>query len=63
MSKSYRPVRTRRGVHETARLTGVSPSHVSKILKGTRRPSVDVLQKLATAWGITTDAVLRELNA
>ncbi|MFG3499347.1 helix-turn-helix domain-containing protein [Streptomyces sp. NPDC047928] len=40
---------TRKSIKETALDMGVSPSHVSRILSGTRRPSWPVVQRFAAA--------------
>ena len=46
---------------DTARRSGISSSHVSKIFTGTRRPSVETLEKLAVACRMSVDELLRRL--
>lgn len=51
------------GVLETSRRTGVSAAHVSKIFKGTRRPSLHVAALIATANKISLDELYGILAA
>lgn len=51
------------GIHEVARRSGVSVTHVSKIFgSGTRRPSMKTGKKLAQAMGITLDQLYVEVE-
>jgi len=57
---SYHPSRlpAKLGVRETARRVGVSAAHVSNILSGKRRPSLDVARRLANACGMSLNALV-----
>jgi transcriptional regulator with XRE-family HTH domain len=54
--------KNRPGILELARITGISPSHVSKVFGGTRRPSLNTAALLAEAAGITLDTLYVELK-
>jgi transcriptional regulator with XRE-family HTH domain len=41
------------GVRATARMVGVSPSHISNILSGKRKPSLAVSIRIAKACGMS----------
>ena len=47
---------------ELAELSGVGQPTISKIFSGTQRPSVDLLQKLCAAFGLTLSGVLEEID-
>jgi transcriptional regulator with XRE-family HTH domain len=40
------------GLRETAKRAGISPAHLSKVERGERQPSVDVLARLAEVLGL-----------
>lgn len=44
------------------RRTGISRSHISKILSGSRRPSLGTAMKLARAMGKSLDRLALELE-
>jgi transcriptional regulator with XRE-family HTH domain len=46
------------GVRATARAAGISPSHVSYILAGKRRPGLDVAKRIAKACGMSLQALV-----
>jgi transcriptional regulator with XRE-family HTH domain len=46
MNQTIRPVTLFRGVTRTARLVGVSQSHLSRVLHGQRKPGKDLEKKL-----------------
>ena len=46
---------------EVARKTGLSLSHVSRILSGQRTPSLGALVRIADYLGVTTDELIGEL--
>ena len=41
---------------------GVSESLISRVLSGRRRPTLNVVERLSTAIGVTVDELLRELK-
>lgn len=43
---------------ELAAAINVHQSHVSKIEQGDKKPSIEVLQALATFFGVTVDSLL-----
>lgn len=47
---------------EVHRVTGISLSHVSKILGGTRNPSLRKLEAIASALGVPVDDLLKYLR-
>ena len=49
------PKKKRPGVLETARRTGISPAHISKILSGKRNPSLTAAALIANAWKMSLD--------
>jgi transcriptional regulator with XRE-family HTH domain len=40
------------GLRETARQVPIDPGHLSKIERGERQPSVDMLKRLADIYGL-----------
>jgi transcriptional regulator with XRE-family HTH domain len=49
-------------VSKIAEKAGLSQSFVCRVLKGSRKPSMDNLEKIAGAMGMTTDALIKELR-
>jgi transcriptional regulator with XRE-family HTH domain len=45
---------------ELGKRAGVSGVHICTIEKGTRRPSLDVLDRIAQALGVSASSLLRE---
>jgi len=54
-------MRRKPGVHETARRTGLSPAHISKIFSGSRMPSLAAAALIASARRQSLDSLYREL--
>ena len=47
--------------HELARRCNLDPSHVSRILRGERKPSIGVAKTLAAALGMSLDELYDSL--
>lgn len=47
---------------DIARSTNISLSHVSRIMGGNRRPSLDVASKIAAYLGVTIEELLHALD-
>jgi transcriptional regulator with XRE-family HTH domain len=52
-------------VRALAKAVGVSPSHLSRVIRGAdgKRPSLDLLQRLAQALGVPTDYFIETRTA
>jgi transcriptional regulator with XRE-family HTH domain len=62
--KAIETLRVRRGLsrEELARTSGVSYSYLSEVERGLKRPSTDVLVKLATAMDMLPSDMLRQIE-
>lgn len=60
IGQNIRKVREQKGLmqKEVANAVGVHPSNYSKIEKGEREPSIEVLDKLARLFGLTLDQLV-----
>lgn len=47
---------------ELGKLTGISKSHISRVLRGQRDPSTTVLVKLARVMKMSTDDLIRHIQ-
>lgn len=61
---ALKPIRESRGLSqiELALKTGVSNKTISSIERGTRKPSVEVLQSLSESLNCTTDDILKAIS-
>jgi len=48
---------------DVSRSTGVSLSHVSRIMSGQRKPSLDVASKIAAYLGVSIEELMHMLDA
>ena len=48
---------------ELAKIVGVVPSTITQYETGVRKPDIIVLKKIATALSVTTDKLLKPVNA
>ena len=67
-SRALETLREARGLtrEQTAALARVSPSYLSEIERGLKRPSADIIARVARAFGMKTSAVMQfveELSA
>jgi transcriptional regulator with XRE-family HTH domain len=53
-------VRWRVPVRELARRTGLSPTQVSRVFRGERLPSIRTALKLADAYDVSLDVLVRQ---
>jgi transcriptional regulator with XRE-family HTH domain len=62
LGTKVRALRRRRGLtlREVADVVGVHYTHVQKIESGRKRPSSDVILKLAALFGVTADQLMRD---
>jgi len=53
--------RTKKGLslRDVEKLTGISNSHISLLERGFRKPSLDVINKLAKAYNIKPSSIVR----
>jgi transcriptional regulator with XRE-family HTH domain len=52
-----------RGYFKIARAAGLSPSVVWRVVNGrTRRPSMETVARLATAFGVSVSSVIRAIK-
>jgi len=60
VSENIKKLREEKGMlqKQVAAAVGVHPSNYSKIEKGEREPSIEVLDKLATLFGVTIDRIV-----
>ena len=56
------PSGVRAGVRATARAAGVSPSHVSYIFSGKRKPSLGVARRIAEACGMSLQELVDSMD-
>lgn len=48
-------------LHTISTATGISVSHLSRVFRGERKPSMDVLTSIAAYLGITIDKLVAKL--
>lgn len=52
-----------KGVGDVARAVDLTPSHVGRILNGSRNPSLDAAQRLSRYFGMSLDRFHEELKS